>query len=91
MSKNDNEVPPGYAVNDRISSSAGPLVEELNSAFRSLNIADVPPAFPKVDHCLAHLKLLSTFHLLKIDIGYMVGLFNLWDARCERWRIKMRR
>lgn len=56
---------------------------EMNAAFENLNIPAAPSAFPTADHCLAHLKLLSTFHILREDIGYTDGLFGLWDAKCE--------
>jgi hypothetical protein len=76
----EKEAPPSYAPNDPISDAAA---AELNAAFVKLKLSDTPPAFPEADHCLAHLKLLSTFHSLKEDIGYTDGLFGLWDARCE--------
>ena len=41
------------------------------------------PAFPEADQCLAHLKLLSSFHALKEDVGYTDGIFGLYDAKCE--------
>lgn len=80
---NTKEAPPSYAPIDPASNNAGPSEEELTAAFSSLTISDVPRDFPDPDTCLAHLKLLSTFHDLKDDIGYTDGLFNLWDARCE--------
>lgn len=81
------DAPPSYAANDPISE---PTPTELNAAFASLNLPDVPPAFPTADHCLAHLKLLNVFHALKEDIGYTDGLFGLWDARCEHLQNKER-
>lgn len=72
--------PPSYAP---VSSPNGAFDNELNAAFSSLNVSNIPPAFPEADQCLAHLKLLSTFHALKEDIGYTDGIFGLWDAKCE--------
>ena len=82
---NGKEAPPSYAVNDPVNNDAppGPSAEELNAAFANLKLSDTPPPFPTPDHCLAHLKLISAFHVLKEDVGYTDGLFNLWDAKCE--------
>jgi len=80
----NNEALPSYAVNDPLPEPIdGPTAEALSAAFSSLRLSDNPAAFPDTDTCLAHLKLLSTFHVLKEDIGYTDGLFNLWDAKCE--------
>lgn len=77
-SKEVNEAPPGYTATD------GPADTDLTAAFANLNISQSSiPAFPNTDLCLAHLKLLKVFHLLKEDVGYTDGLFGLWDARCE--------
>ncbi|KAI1328963.1 hypothetical protein F5Y16DRAFT_367741 [Xylariaceae sp. FL0255] len=55
-------------------------IEQLNSAFSSLNlpshVTDVTP-----DSCLAHLKLLFAFQNLKESIGYTDGLWDLFDSR----------
>lgn len=73
-----NEAPPGYTAAD------GPAETDLAAAFANLNVSQSDiPAFPNEDLCLAHLKLLKTFHNLKEDVGYADGLFGLWDARCE--------
>ncbi|KAI1138140.1 hypothetical protein F5Y05DRAFT_418995 [Hypoxylon sp. FL0543] len=54
--------------------------DELNSAFASLDLSswtsEVTP-----DTCLAHLKLLHAFQNLKEDVGYMDGLWGLFDSR----------
>jgi hypothetical protein len=84
-SSNNNEALPTYAVTDPLPAQPvdGPTAEALSAAFSSLRLSDTPPDFPDTDTCLAHLKLLSTFHALKEDVGYTDGLFNLWDAKCE--------
>jgi hypothetical protein len=86
-SPDNNEALPTYAVTDPLPAAPepidGPTAEALSAAFSSLRLSDAPPAFPDTDSCLAHLKLLSTFHALKEDVGYTDGLFNLWDAKCE--------
>ncbi|KAH8813048.1 hypothetical protein F5884DRAFT_879283 [Xylogone sp. PMI_703] len=66
-----------------ISDKKLPSVDDLNSAFSSLNISTTPRSIPDEDHCFAHLKLLNAFYSLKEDIGYTDGLFGLWDSRCE--------
>jgi hypothetical protein len=77
------ESPPSYAVTNPTDNTAELTAAEMNAAFANLNLPSVPPSFPTSDHCLAHLKLLNTFHALKEDVGYTDGLFGLWDARCE--------
>lgn len=77
------DAPPAYTATEPADGPPGSSVEDLSAAFSSLNIPDVPPALPTPDHCLAHLKLLNSFHALKEDIGYTDGLFGLWDERCE--------
>lgn len=79
----NKEAPPSYAVDDPVSDTTGPSSEELNAAFAKLKLSDAPVEFPTADQCLAHLKLLSVFHVLKEDVGYTDGLFNLWDAKFE--------
>src|SRR5258708_6501209 len=77
------EAPPTYAITDPAGESADPIPAELSAAFSNLKLPDKPPALPTADYCLAHLKLLNSFHALKEDIGYTDGLFGLQDARCE--------
>ena len=84
MSANGDEIPPDYYADDQNNVKASVLTDDLGSAFCSLKLSGLPPAFPKADHCLAHLKLLRTFHALKDEIGNRNGLFNLWDWRCEK-------
>lgn len=80
------DVLPNYAVADPILDAAS--AEELNAAFSSLNISEVPLPFPTADNCLAHLKLLHAFHALKEDIGYTDGIFGLWDSRVEVYKLE---
>ena len=77
------DTPPTYAATDPLDAPAGPSPEELSAAFSNLTLPDVTVPFPTADQCLAHLKLLNSFHTLKEDVGYTDGLFGLWDARCE--------
>ena len=72
--------PPSYAGTKN---TTGAFDNELDAAFSSLTVAPNQLDFPEADHCLAHLKLLSAFHVLKEDIGYNDGIFGLWNAKCE--------
>ena len=72
--------PPSYAATKN---ATGEFDSELDAGFSSLTIAQNAPAFPEADQCLAHLKLLSSFHALKEDVGYTDGIFGLYDAKCE--------
>ncbi|KAH7403060.1 hypothetical protein BKA64DRAFT_668255 [Cadophora sp. MPI-SDFR-AT-0126] len=72
--------PPSYAATKN---ATGEFDDELDASFSSLTIAQDAPAFPEADQCLAHLKLLSSFHALKEDVGYTDGIFGLYDAKCE--------
>ncbi|KAF7864055.1 hypothetical protein EAF04_007020 [Stromatinia cepivora] len=76
-----SEAPPGYTATN---ATDGAAEEDLSAAFANLKISPSSiPAFPDPDLCLAHLKLLKTFHNLREDVGYTDGIFGLWDARCE--------
>jgi len=59
-------------------------IGDISVTFESLNLSEYPSALPTTDECLAHLKLLSAFNVLKEDVGYTDGLFGLWDAMCEK-------
>ncbi|OTA68463.1 hypothetical protein K449DRAFT_461315 [Hypoxylon sp. EC38] len=81
--KESSEALPRYSEgNGQPPSSQPPTAsdDELNSAFKSLNLSsstsEVTP-----DTCLAHLKLLHAFQNLKEDVGYTDGLFGLFDSR----------
>lgn len=87
LASDDSDAPPPYsAVADgrppilpaNISQEA---IDGLNSAFASLNLPSTAVTNVNEDTCLAHLKLLSAFELLKEDVGYTDGLFNIFDSR----------
>jgi hypothetical protein len=61
--------------------SQGPSLEEINASFSNLRIGDAPKNFPDTDLCLAHLKLLEAFFILKQEVGYTDGAFDIWDSR----------
>lgn len=78
----NGDAPPQYSAenNQAPTQPEDPSIDDLNSAFASLNLPsqtkDVTP-----DTCLAHLKLLAAFHNLQEDIGYTDGLWGLFDSR----------
>ena len=70
--------PPSYTASAAL---PGPSIEEINAGFANLSIDDHPKSFPDTNLALAHLKLLEAFFILKQDIGYADGAFDLWDSR----------
>lgn len=77
--------PPSYSATDPLTDAEE---ASLTTAFSTLNISASPSAFPEVDQCLAHLKLLYAFNNLKIEIGCTDGLFGIQDAWCEKYAEK---
>lgn len=73
-----SNAPPTYEPSDPLPPAT---IDQLNSAFSSLNIAATPKDFPDVDLCMAHLKLLEALFRLKEEVGYTDGTFELWDSR----------
>jgi hypothetical protein len=70
--------PPSYTAT---ANPQGPSLEEINASFSNLRIGDAPKNFPDTDLCLAHLKLLEAFFILKQEVGYTDGAFDIWDSR----------
>jgi len=70
--------PPSYTAT---ANPQGPSLEEINASFSNLRIGDTPRNFPDTDLCLAHLKLLEAFFILKQEVGYTDGAFDIWDSR----------
>lgn len=71
--------PPSYRR--PVATHQGPSLEEINASFSNLRIGDVPRPFPDADLCLAHLKLLEALFILKQEVGYTDGAFDIWDSR----------
>lgn len=73
-------LPPTYGIEE------GPVLEAQEAALPTfhgiLNLSDSPPV-PDADTCLAHLRLLSAFEKLKIQVGYQDGLWDIWDDRAS--------
>lgn len=69
--------PPNY--NDATATSLSPEdIDQLNSAFSSLNVPLIAEGVT-VDTCLAHLKLLFAFQTLKEAVGHTDGLWQIYD------------
>ncbi|CAI6085788.1 unnamed protein product [Clonostachys chloroleuca] len=66
---------------DNANANAHPAID-ISASFANLSLASGPHD-PTPDSCLAHLKLLYAFQVLKEDIGYTDGLWGLWDARTQ--------
>lgn len=86
-SRNLETPPPPYTLVAGAPPPPGPprqLSEQelssLNAAFASLQLPSVATELDE-QLCLAHLKLLSAFHLLKEDVGYTDGLWGIYDTR----------
>jgi len=91
-STNDNTAPPpayGDAViADGFTGPPGaggnaPGAADVTASFAALRLSDSPRDLPDADTCLAHLKLLFALQSLKEDVGYMDGLWGLWDSRAD--------
>jgi hypothetical protein len=70
--------PPSYTAT---ANAPGPSLDEINASFSNLQIDDGPKNFPDTNLCLAHLKLLEAFFILKQEVGYTDGAFDIWDSR----------
>lgn len=54
-------------------------VEDITEAFSSLHLTDEALDLPNAETCLAHLKLLYAFRVLREDVGYTDGLWGVAD------------
>jgi hypothetical protein len=72
--------PPQYTAQEATPLN-GPTLEEISASFANLTVEDHPKNFPDTNIALAHLKLLEAFFVLKQEIGYTDGAFDLWDSR----------
>lgn len=53
--------------------------ENITEAFSSLHLTDEALDLPNAETCLAHLKLLYAFRVLREDVGYTDGLWGVAD------------
>ena len=51
---------------------------DITAAFSNLTLTDI--VFPTPDQCIAHLKVLESFHQLREDVAVRDGLFGITDA-----------
>jgi hypothetical protein len=70
-SPNQSPLPPAYALHDTV-------VSNLAAPLSNLNLET--SATPTPDPCIAHLKLLETFHQLRQAIALQDGLFDIKDG-----------
>jgi hypothetical protein len=70
--------PPAYTVQEEAGSQVG---DALAPALGGLSLTEALPGKPSPDACLAHLRLLYAFQVLKNEVGYNDGLFDIWDER----------
>jgi hypothetical protein len=69
-SPNQLPLPPAYALHDTV-------VSNLTAALSNLNLET--STTPTPDQCIAHLKLLESFHQLRRGIALQDGLFGIKD------------
>ena len=72
----DESPPPAYTSHAPDTASAEP--PDITAAFSNLNLNSTTQPTP--DQCLAHLKVLETFHQLREDIATRDGLFGIRDS-----------
>jgi len=71
----DDSPPPSYAVNDTNN------VPSITAAFSNLNLtASHAPSPPSPDKCIAHPKLLESFHQLREQAALTNRLFGIKDG-----------
>ena len=74
--RKDHSPPPAYSSEAAsINDSAPP---DITAAFSNLNLTG--SSFPTPDQCIAHLKLLESFHQLREDVALRDCLFGIKDA-----------
>ncbi|KAH6686648.1 hypothetical protein F5X68DRAFT_11359 [Plectosphaerella plurivora] len=70
--------PPAYTAVEEAPASVDDV---LTPALGGLSLTEALPGKPSGDACLAHLRLLYAFQVLKNEVGYHDGLFDIWDER----------
>lgn len=72
----DVSPPPSY-----LASASPETIPDITAAFANLELApqSLPTQKPTPDQCLAHLKLLEAFHLLREEISQHDSLFGIYD------------
>lgn len=81
---NDQTVADGRTPADAHVPPAEDEIDKVNvtEAFEKLSLG-TKPRFPDADTCLAHLKLLFAVQVMKEEVGYTDGLWNIWDTRAD--------
>lgn len=57
--------------------------EAIAASLGNLSLDEASPGKPAPDACLAHLRLLFAFQVIKNEVGYRDGLFDMWDERAR--------
>jgi len=97
--------PPTYSAVDPNPAQQPPQINEIPPDFsqqlQNLNLDPSPPKFASADLCIAHLKLLEAFHLLRSEIAGTDDIFgiashasddsNLNQLREKRWQVYVSR
>ncbi|CRK11061.1 hypothetical protein BN1708_010005 [Verticillium longisporum] len=79
----NTEVPPAYSAEPRNDAAPSAIAVDLAPALGELNLSGTAAARPTPDACLAHLRLLFAFQVLKNEVGYTDGLWEIWDERAK--------
>ncbi|KAM0277349.1 hypothetical protein ACHAQH_005865 [Verticillium albo-atrum] len=79
----DSHALPAYSVQAGDDTLPSAIAVDLVPALGGLSLNGAPAARPTADACLAHLRLLFAFQVLKNEVGYTDGLFEIWDERAK--------
>ncbi|KAH6652037.1 hypothetical protein BKA67DRAFT_660806 [Truncatella angustata] len=84
-SQSDDEALPAYTDStDHQTPAENIKGQELEESTPRLNLLTTNlTSIPTVDSCLAHLRLLRAFEVLKRKTGYTDGLWDIWDSRAQ--------
>ncbi|KAM0327175.1 hypothetical protein ACHAQA_006307 [Verticillium albo-atrum] len=74
---------PAYSAEAGTDTLPSAVTNDLAPALGALSLNSTPMAKPTADVCLAHLRLLFAFQVLKNEVGYTDGLWEIWDERAK--------
>lgn len=75
--------PPAYSVEPKNDAAPSAIAVDLAPALGELSLSGAAAGKPTPDACLAHLRLLFAFQVLKNEVGYTDGLWEIWDERAK--------
>ncbi|KAM0595135.1 hypothetical protein ACHAPN_005446 [Verticillium nonalfalfae] len=79
----NTEAPPAYSAEPRNDATPSAIAVDLAPALGELNLSGAAAEKLTSDACLAHLRLLFAFQVLKNEVGYTDGLWEIWDERAK--------